>query len=89
MALGARSETVARLILSEGGRLVAIGVAAGLVGALLASGFLERLLYGVRPHDPLTLVAVALFMVLVAVPACLLPALRASRVDPMTALRMP
>ena len=87
MALGARAQSVARLVLSEGGRLVAVGVAAGLLGSLLLTGFLEKLLFGVRAHDPLTFALVVVVMALVAIPACLVPALRAARVDPMTVLR--
>jgi putative ABC transport system permease protein len=87
MALGARANSVARLVLSEGGRLVAVGVAAGLLGSLLLTQFVEKLLFGVQPHDPLTFALVVLLMALIAVPACLIPALRAARVDPMMALR--
>ena len=88
MALGARTtSTVARLVLSEGGRLVALGVGAGLVGAVLISGTMEKLLFGVHARDPLTFAGVAVVMALVAIPACLIPALRATRIQPMTALR--
>jgi ABC-type antimicrobial peptide transport system permease subunit len=87
MALGAQAGTVVGLVLSEGGRLVALGMATGVVGSLLLSGLIEKMLFGVRPHDPLTLVGVAVLMGLTALPACLVPAWRASRVDPMTALR--
>jgi ABC-type antimicrobial peptide transport system permease subunit len=87
MALGARANSVARLVLSDGGRLVAVGVAAGLLGSLLLTQFVEKLLFGVQPHDPLTFALVVLLMALIAVPACLIPALRAARVDPMMALR--
>jgi predicted permease len=87
MALGATSTTVARLVLSEGGRLVALGVAAGLIGALFLSGMIDKLLFGVPSRDPWTFAAVAGLMALVAVPACLVPALRATYVQPMAALR--
>jgi putative ABC transport system permease protein len=87
MALGAQGRTVARLVLSRGGRLVGLGVAAGLVGSLLLAGFLEKLLFRVSPHDPATFTLVVVVLALVSVPACLVPALRAARVDPMVALR--
>jgi putative ABC transport system permease protein len=87
MALGAQAGSVVRLVLSEGGRVVAIGVGMGVAGALLLSGFLEKLLFGVPAQDPVTLVGVAVVMALSAIPACLVPAWRASRVDPANALR--
>jgi putative ABC transport system permease protein len=89
MALGAQAHSIARLVLSEGGRVVAFGVASGLVGSLLLTGLLDRLLFGTPAHDPTTFAVVALLVALVATPACLVPALRAARVDPMTALRGP
>jgi putative ABC transport system permease protein len=87
MALGAQTGQVMKLVLSQGGRLVGLGVLAGLGGALLLTRFLERLLFGVRAHDPLTLAGTVTVLVLVAALACLVPARRASRVDPMVALR--
>ena len=87
MALGATTTMVARLVLLEGSRLVAVGVGAGLVGALLLSGTMEKLLFGVEARDPLTFAGVAAVMALAAIFACLIPALRASRIQPMTALR--
>jgi putative ABC transport system permease protein len=87
VALGARPGQVRRLVLAEGARLYAIGVAVGLLGALLLTRSLTALLYGVTPQDPLTLGGATLVLALVAALACLLPALRATRVDPMRALR--
>jgi putative ABC transport system permease protein len=87
MALGARTHAVAGMVLSEGSRMVALGVVAGLIGSLLLTGVVEKMLFGVGAHDPFTFATVAVLMALVAVTACLVPALRATRVDPMTALR--
>jgi putative ABC transport system permease protein len=87
MALGARAGSIARLVLSEGGRVVALGVVAGLAGASLLTGLMQRMLFAVSAHDPLTFISVALLMTAAAVPACLVPALKAARLDPMIALR--
>jgi len=87
LALGARAGDVRRLILRDGARLFAIGLALGLLGAWLLTRSLVSLLYGVTPHDPPTLAAVAALLALVATLACLVPAQRATSVDPMVALR--
>jgi putative ABC transport system permease protein len=87
MALGARAGDVRRLILREGARLYGLGLVLGLLGAWLLTHLLVSLLYGVTPHDPLTMAAVAALLALVATLACLVPAQRATRVDPMVALR--
>jgi predicted permease len=87
MALGARANDVLGLVIKQGMRLVLIGVAVGLVGAIGMARFLAALLYGVRPIDPLTLAVVAIAMVGVAVLASYVPARRATRLDPMVALR--
>ncbi|HNC24442.1 MAG TPA: FtsX-like permease family protein, partial [Opitutaceae bacterium] len=87
MALGAQRADVMRLILSQGGRLVIIGLALGLAGALATSRFLAAMLYNLTPYDPLTLTAVALLLAIVAIVACYLPARRATKVDPLVALR--
>jgi predicted permease len=87
MSLGADSSRVKGMVLREGGRLVAIGLVVGVTGALLASRLMQGLLFGVPPHDPVTLGAVAVVMMAVGVAACWLPAARAARVDPAVALR--
>jgi predicted permease len=87
MALGARPSDVLRFIVRQGVGLSAIGAVLGILGALSVTRYLASLLYGVRPFDPLTFLTVALLLGLVALAACYLPARRASRVDPITALR--
>jgi predicted permease len=87
MSLGADASRVRRMVLSEGGALLVIGLAAGVTGALVTSRLLRGLLFGVAPHDPVTLGAVALIIAAVGVAACWLPAARAARVDPAVALR--
>ena len=86
MSLGADTGQVLRLILGEGGVLVAWGLAAGVAGSLLAGRLLAGLLFGVPPHDPLTLVAVVALMSTVGVGASAVPALRAAQVDPARAI---
>jgi putative ABC transport system permease protein len=75
------------LIVSYGLKLTFIGLAAGVAGALWATRLLEQLLFEVKPWESPTFSLVMLFVLLVAIAACFLPALRASRLDPMTALR--
>ena len=87
MSLGADSGRVQRMILSEGGVLLVTGLALGVVGALFATRLMRGLLFGVAPHDPMTLVGVAVMMAAVGVGACWLPALRAARIDPAIAIR--
>ncbi|MGH9709019.1 MAG: FtsX-like permease family protein, partial [Candidatus Acidiferrales bacterium] len=87
MALGAQPEDVLEMIIGQGLKLVLIGVALGLAGALALSRILARFLYGVTATDPMTFIAVAVLLILVAVAACYIPARRAMRVDPMVALR--
>ncbi|TAN24550.1 MAG: ABC transporter permease [Acidobacteria bacterium] len=87
MALGADRPRVLRLILRQGLRLAVAGAVAGLVVALVVGRFAASFLYGVSSHDPLTLVLVPLVLLLVAAAACYVPALRATRVDPMITLR--
>ena len=87
MALGAGQSDVLRHVLGQGGLLVAIGAVIGLGGAAWMSRLLSSLLYGVGPIDPLTYGGVALFLLLVAYAATYIPARRASRLEPMIALR--
>jgi putative ABC transport system permease protein len=87
MSLGADSGRVQRMIISEGGLLVALGLAVGVIGALSLSRLMQGLLFGVQPHDPATLAGVAGVMAVVGVLACWIPALRAARIDPAVALR--
>ena len=87
MALGARQSDVLRMVLFQSMRPVAAGVALGIAGAFALTGLMKSLLYQVSPADPLVLAAVTVLLVLVAAIAGLLPARRASRIDPLTALR--
>ncbi len=88
VALGATRGEVLRLVLWDGLRPVALGLIVGLAGAFALRTTLDRLVYGVTTSDPITFIALPLFLALVAFVASLIPALRASRVDPMTALRV-
>ena len=87
MAMGARSGQVHRMVLGRSMRLVAVGTLLGLVGSVVATRVLSSLLFGVQPGDPPALATAAVTLVATAALACWLPALRASRVDPATALR--
>jgi predicted permease len=87
MALGAGKGEVLKMVISQGIKLALIGVAIGLAGALGLTRFLSGLLYGVKPGDPLTLVAVSTLLMAVAFLACLIPARQAAKVDPMVVLR--
>jgi predicted permease len=89
MALGARRETVMRLVLRQGLTVVAVGVGIGLVASLLVGKALAGALFGVTPADPLALGTAALVLLLTATGACYLPARRASRLEPLQALRQP
>jgi predicted permease len=87
MALGADGRKLLWLVMGQGVKLAAIGVVMGLAIAFAASGLVSSLLYGVSPLDPVTFLAVSAFLVAVAVLASLIPAQRAIRVDPVSALR--
>jgi predicted permease len=87
MALGARQEGVLLMVMRQGLLLALLGIAAGLAISLAATPQLAPLLYRVRPTDPVSIAGAALFLIAVAVLASLLPALRATRVDPILALR--
>jgi putative ABC transport system permease protein len=87
VALGAQAGDVMRLVLGQGVRLTLAGVALGLAGALTLSRWISSLLFGIQPTDPATFAVITALIVLVSLLACYLPARRALRVDPMTALR--
>jgi putative ABC transport system permease protein len=87
MALGATPRNVVRLIIGQGMRVVAVGIVAGLAGALLVTRLMTNVVYGVRVTDPLTYGAVALLLTLVALLASYVPARRATRIDPLASMR--
>jgi ABC-type antimicrobial peptide transport system permease subunit len=87
MALGASPLEVLALVLGRGIRLVALGVVIGIGTALGLARYLQSLLYGVRPIDPLAYATVTILLLIVTFVACYLPARRATKVDPMVALR--
>jgi len=87
MALGAQLKDVLRLVLSQGVKLTIMGVAGGLLGAYLATRAIASVLYGVSATDPLTFILVSLMLVAVALLACYVPARKATKVDPLKALR--
>ena len=87
MALGARRSDVLKMVMGQGLRLTAIGLGIGLVAALAAARLLSPLLYGIGANDPATMIAVAVGLAVIALSACYLPARKAMRVEPATALR--
>jgi putative ABC transport system permease protein len=87
IALGAQRRDVLRLVLAQGTRLTFLGVALGLFAALALSRLLAALLFNVSATDPLTFAGVAALLAAVALLACFIPARRATRVDPIVALR--
>jgi ABC-type antimicrobial peptide transport system permease subunit len=87
MALGARGGQVAGMIVREAARLLAIGVVIGTALALIAGRSASSLLFGLKPYDPLTLAGASVLLTVIALGASFLPARRASRMDPMAALR--
>jgi predicted permease len=87
MALGARPESVLKLVLRQGVVLAIIGATVGIGVALGVTRYLASMLYNIHANDPVTMIAVAILLMLVALAACYVPARRAMRVDPMVALR--
>jgi putative ABC transport system permease protein len=88
LALGATRRNVRALVVRELGPLVAAGLAAGLVGAAMVARVLRTFLYGVSAADPATFAGVAALLAVVSLLACYLPARRATRIDPLDALRL-
>jgi putative ABC transport system permease protein len=87
IALGAQGKDIFRMAVGEGMRLVVIGLAVGLLGAVALTRFVRTMLFGVSPADPLTFGAISAALAAVAFLACYIPARRATRVDPLVALR--
>lgn len=86
-AFGAHSRSLCRMVLRQGMTPIAVGLVFGIAGPLACGRVLQSLLYDIRAHDPLIISAVAVLILVTATLACYLPARRASRVDPMVALR--
>jgi ABC-type antimicrobial peptide transport system permease subunit len=87
VALGAQRMDILRMALAEGMRMVVLGLLAGLIGAAALTRFLRSLLFNVTATDPLVFAAIAVLLAAVALLACYIPARRATRVDPLVALR--
>jgi putative ABC transport system permease protein len=87
VALGAGRAQVLRMVLGMGGRLVGLGVIAGIATSFAVTRLIQNQIWGVSPHDPMTLVVVVAVVSLAGFAACYFPARRATRVDPMVALR--
>jgi putative ABC transport system permease protein len=87
MALGAQKADVLWLVLGRGLRLILLGVSLGVAGSLPLTRVLSGMLYGVQPIDPMTYAAIALLLTITALLACYMPARRATKIDPLTALR--
>jgi putative ABC transport system permease protein len=87
MAFGAGHGEIFRMMVAQGVRLSAIGIAGGIAAALALTGVMRTMLVGVQPTDPATFAAMAVGFFLIGIVACGLPALRAARLDPMVALR--
>jgi putative ABC transport system permease protein len=87
MAMGAQRRDILKIALGEGARIVAFGLLAGLVGSLLLTRFLQTMLFDVKATDPSTFAAISGLLAAVATAACFIPARKATRVDPLVALR--
>jgi putative ABC transport system permease protein len=87
LALGAKPRDVLRMVLGKGLQLTLVGVFIGILAALAVMRLIATMIYGVTPTDPMTFAGVAIFLMPVALFACYIPARRATRVDPMVALR--
>jgi putative ABC transport system permease protein len=87
MALGARRPEILRLVVGDGLRIALIGVAVGLCAAAGLTHYLRSMLWGIEPLDPITFTVVPFALLIVALAACYIPARRATKVDPLIALR--
>lgn len=87
MSVGAAPARVLGMVLGDGATLLAVGTLLGLIGSLLTARLLQGLLFGIAPRDPATFTIVTLLMIAVGLSACAVPAMRAARVDPLTAIR--
>ncbi len=87
MALGAARGDVFGMIVGQGAKFAALGVAIGIAAALILTPLMRSFLYGVRPADPITFAGVSLLLVAIALAACYVPARRAMRLNPTVALR--
>jgi ABC-type antimicrobial peptide transport system permease subunit len=87
MALGAQTREVLKLIIGQGMMLSLIGMTIGLASAIAVTRLMRNLLFGVSPTDPLTFVIISLLLIFVSLIACWIPARRATKLDPMIALR--
>jgi putative ABC transport system permease protein len=87
IALGAQTSNILRLVIRQGLKLVCFGLIVGIVSALILVRFIDSILYGISASDPVSLGLAVVVLGLAAVLACLLPALRATRINPITALR--
>jgi ABC-type antimicrobial peptide transport system permease subunit len=87
MALGAQCNDVLKLVFKKGLTLILVGVVVGVAGALALTRVLTSFLYGVTPTDPVTIVAICVLITAVGLVACYIPARRATKIDPMVALR--
>jgi ABC-type antimicrobial peptide transport system permease subunit len=87
LALGADRRTILRMVMRDGAVILGLGITSGLAGAMVMGQVLRRFLFGIGPNDPLAFAAVCLILTAVGAAACFVPALRATRVSPLVALR--
>jgi len=87
LAIGAQATDVLRMVVGEGLKLTMLGTGLGLVGALIVARLISSLFFGIGPYDPVTFAGITVLLTMVAFLACYIPARRATRVDPLVALR--